>query len=67
MVFFDAMSSAALMQIRTGQGKSIILGACSMLLALLGFSVSSVCYSEYLSDTAFCFFLQAYRFSLHIF
>ena len=33
------------MQIRTGEGKSIILGACSALLALLGFRVRCVCYS----------------------
>ena len=39
-----------LVQIGTGEGKSIILGILSTLLALLGFSVSSVCYSQYLSD-----------------
>jgi hypothetical protein len=39
-----------LMQIRTGEGKSIILGACSTLLGLLGFRVRCVCYSRYLSD-----------------
>ena len=39
-----------IMQIRTGEGKSIILGALSIVLALLGFSVRCVCYSEYLSD-----------------
>jgi hypothetical protein len=38
-----------LMQIRTGEGKSIILGACSTVLALLGFRVRCVCYSDYLS------------------
>jgi hypothetical protein len=37
------------MQIRTGEGKSIVLGACSVVLGMLGFSVRCVCYSEYLS------------------
>jgi uncharacterized protein YegL len=39
-----------LMQIRTGEGKSMILGAASLVLGLLGFSVCCVCYSEYLSS-----------------
>ena len=39
-----------LMQIRTGEGKSMILGMCSLLFALLGFRVRCVCYSEYLSQ-----------------
>eukprot|EP00854_Cymbomonas_tetramitiformis_P000670 gene670-1123_t len=39
-----------LMQIRTGEGKSIILGVCALLLGLLGLRVRCVCYSEYLSD-----------------
>eukprot|EP01031_Cornospumella_fuschlensis_P024805 gene24805-29975_t len=39
-----------LMQIGTGEGKSIILGALSVLFALLGFEVRCVCYSEYLSS-----------------
>ncbi|CAE8613906.1 unnamed protein product [Polarella glacialis] len=38
------------MQIRTGEGKSIILGGCSVLFGLLGFRVRCVCYSEYLSQ-----------------
>lgn len=39
-----------LLQIRTGEGKSMILGACSILFALLGFRVRCVCYSDYLSQ-----------------
>ncbi|CAE8585703.1 unnamed protein product [Polarella glacialis] len=39
-----------LMQVRTGEGKSIILGAFSVLFGLLGFRVRCVCYSEYLSQ-----------------
>lgn len=38
------------MQIRTGEGKSIALGGGAALLALLGFRVRCVCYSEYLSQ-----------------
>ncbi len=37
------------MEIKTGEGKSLILGAMSTLLALMGHEVSCVCYSEYLS------------------
>eukprot|EP00961_Rhodomonas_salina_P188509 2544070-Rhodomonas_salina.4 len=39
-----------LMQIRTGEGKSLVLGACSVVLGLLGFRVRCVCYSQYLSQ-----------------
>eukprot|EP00956_Cyclotella_meneghiniana_P014879 scaffold22512_cov22-Cyclotella_meneghiniana.AAC.1 len=39
-----------LKQIRTGEGKSMILGAAAALLVLLGFRVRAVCYSEYLSN-----------------
>jgi len=39
-----------LVQIGTGEGKSISLGMTSVLLALLGFSVDVVCYSRYLSE-----------------
>jgi hypothetical protein len=39
-----------LLQIRTGEGKSIILGAAAAILGLLGFDVRCVCYSEYLSS-----------------
>ncbi|KAK3272875.1 hypothetical protein CYMTET_18851 [Cymbomonas tetramitiformis] len=38
-----------MMQIRTGEGKSMILGASSTLFGLLGFSVRCVCYSNDLS------------------
>ncbi|CAK9102159.1 VWFA domain-containing protein [Durusdinium trenchii] len=39
-----------LMQIRTGEGKSIALGGGAALLALLGFQVRCICYSKYLSQ-----------------
>eukprot|EP00438_Fugacium_kawagutii_P014001 Skav204076 [mRNA] locus=scaffold3129:45846:49322:+ [translate_table: standard] len=38
------------MQIRTGEGKSIALGGGAALLGLLGFRVRCVCYSKYLSQ-----------------
>ena len=38
-----------LMQIGTGEGKSIILGALATIFGVLGFRVRCVCYSEYLS------------------
>ena len=39
-----------IMEVRTGEGKSIILGALATVLALLGFRVKCVCYSEHLSE-----------------
>ena len=38
------------MDVRTGEGKSIILGALATVLSLLGFSIRCVCYSDYLSE-----------------
>ncbi|CAF4470583.1 unnamed protein product [Rotaria sp. Silwood2] len=38
-----------LVQIGTGEGKSVTLGATASILALLGFDVCCACYSEYLS------------------
>ena len=39
-----------LIEILTGEGKSITLGITSALLALLGYRVDVVCYSKYLSE-----------------
>ena len=50
-----------LMQIRTGEGKSIILGACSTVLALLGFRVRCVCYSDYLSGRDYDLFRELFE------
>ena len=38
-----------LVEIGTGEGKSLTLAVASCILALLGFNVSCACYSEYLS------------------
>ncbi|CAF4122389.1 unnamed protein product [Adineta steineri] len=39
-----------LVQIGTGEGKSITLGATASILALLGFDIYCACYSQYLSE-----------------
>lgn len=42
-----------LIEVGTGEGKSILLGALSCFLALTGFEVHCACYSKYLSDRDF--------------
>jgi preprotein translocase subunit SecA len=75
LVLFDMHVSAAaqqsntlliklsnrLIQIKTGQGKSIILGIASTIFALLGYHVDVVCYSAYLSERDFAGFLQIFN------
>jgi hypothetical protein len=51
-----------LMQIRTGEGKSIILGAAAVVFGLLGFQVRCVCYSEYLSNRDYELFRDVFRY-----
>ncbi|CAE7595327.1 secA [Symbiodinium sp. CCMP2592] len=51
-----------LMQVRTGEGKSIILGCLACVLGLLGKKVSVVCYSLYLSQRDQQEFLQLFEF-----
>jgi len=41
------------MQVRTGEGKSLLLGSSATLFAMLGFRVRCVCYSSYLSSRDF--------------
>ena len=54
-----------LMQIRTGEGKSMILGAAAAIFGLLGFQVRCVCYSEYLSNRDYELFRDVFgRFGL---
>lgn len=38
------------MQIKTGEGKSVILGSMAILLALMNYKVDCVSYSSYLSQ-----------------
>ena len=42
-----------LIQIKTGQGKSVILAVVSIIFALNGFEVNCACYSKYLSTRDF--------------
>jgi hypothetical protein len=42
-----------LAEIKTGEGKSIVLAVTSIVLALLGFSVDVACYSKYLTERDF--------------
>ena len=44
------MLEAKLLQLLTGEGKSIILGILSSLFGFLGYNVDVVCYSPYLSN-----------------
>ena len=49
------------MQIKTGEGKSVILGVMSLLLALMGNEVNSVCYSQYLKDRDYADFKDLFE------
>jgi len=51
-----------LVQIGTGEGKSVTLAVTSTLLALLGYSVNCVCYSPYLSARDFEDFKKFFTF-----
>ena len=57
----NASLSSHLMRIRTGEGKSIIVGLCAVVLSLLGFTSRCVCYSEYLSNRDFQDFLCVFQ------
>ncbi|KAJ8604337.1 hypothetical protein CTAYLR_002512 [Chrysophaeum taylorii] len=48
--------ASQLVEIRTGEGKSIILGGCTIIAAILGFRVRCVCYSDFLSSRDHDFF-----------
>jgi len=39
-----------LVEIKTGEGKSITLGVVSIIFAIFGYRVNCVCYSKYLSQ-----------------
>ncbi|CAF4448974.1 unnamed protein product [Rotaria sp. Silwood2] len=49
-----------LVQIGTGEGKSVTLGATASILTLLGFNVHCACYSEYLSQRDYNGFLKVF-------
>ncbi len=50
-----------LLQIRTGEGKSMILGAAATVFGLLGFHVRCACYSEYLSNRDYALFHEVFE------
>ncbi|CAF4908972.1 unnamed protein product, partial [Rotaria sp. Silwood1] len=50
-----------IIQIGTGEGKSVILGAVASILALLGFDVCCACYSEYLSQRDYKAFISLFN------
>ncbi|KAL4473750.1 hypothetical protein ABPG74_022614 [Tetrahymena malaccensis] len=49
----NQMLKNQLIQVLTGEGKSIVLGILSAVLALFGYQVDVVCYSKHLSDRDF--------------
>jgi len=53
--------SGHLVQMLTGEGKSVILGVTSAVLALLGYEVYCACYSDYLSRRDFNAFLSIFE------
>jgi hypothetical protein len=50
-----------LIQVKTGQGKSVLLGVLATALALGGYDVDCVCYSEYLSRRDYSGFEDVFR------
>ena len=52
----EAVLASHVVQIRTGEGKWIVKGGCSALLALLGFRVRWVSHSDYLSHRDYSLF-----------
>ncbi|KAL4512819.1 hypothetical protein ABPG72_017504 [Tetrahymena utriculariae] len=53
-------SQRQLIEILTGEGKSITLGFCSLTLALLEYEVDVICYSSYLSERDYKDFRQLF-------
>ena len=62
----DLSVSGHLIQVKTGQGKSVLLGVLATLLAIRGWDVDCVCYSSYLSARDAQSFASVFRaFSVH--
>ena len=53
--------NSCLIQIGTGEGKSITLAITAILLTLMGYEVYCVCYSKYLSDRDFAAFKELFE------
>lgn len=47
---------------RTGEGKSVIIGLASVYFAMLGYNVEAACYSKYLSDRDKSAFTDLFKF-----
>ncbi len=50
-----------LVQIKTGEGKSVTLAVISIILALHGFEIKCACYSKYLSERDYEAFSPLFR------
>ena len=50
-----------LLQLQTGEGKSVVLGVLSIVLAMQGYNVNCICYSEYLSKRDYQSFLPIFQ------
>ncbi len=50
-----------MVQIKTGEGKSITLAIVSIVFALYGFEVNCACYSEYLSIRDYTSFEEMFK------
>ena len=48
--FIEENLDPHMVEVLTGQGKSVVLALTSIVLAFFGFRVDCACYSEYLSD-----------------
>merc|ERR1712100_928192 len=48
-------------QLLTGEGKSVVLGVLSIVLAMKGYNVNCICYSEYLSKRDYESFLPIFQ------
>lgn len=56
----NGLPESHLLQIRTGEGKSLVLGAAATLFALVGCNVRCVCYSDYLSQRDYGIFRSTF-------
>ena len=65
----DLSISGHLIQVKTGQGKSVLLGVLATLLAVRGWDVDCVCYSSYLSardEESFASVFKAFSVKDHV-
>lgn len=58
----DPLIPDNLVQIKTGEGKSVTLAVVSIIFSLFGFDVNCACYSEYLSQRDFNSFAKLFTY-----